>query len=345
MSAIDEQRHPGPRPRRLLLGVGAAVVVLVAAAGGAALTWGRPAAGARPAPAGAASHRVPPTTTTVPPDPNVSVVAYAKVPSLAVFPAPDAPAPSTQLSNPNSVGAPLVLLVQARQGAWDQVQLPQRPNESTGWVRDSDVNLYRDNMKIVVHLGAHTIDLYKEGVVVDHQPVIDGSPSSPTPTGSFYITELLKAPDPNGAYGPFAFGLAAFSDTYSEFEGGPGQIAIHGTNQPWLMGQSASHGCVRLFNSALVQLVNVVPVGTPVYIDALHTPRRVPYAPAPPPGGAPAPPAAVAHLPAVRSPPRPGSSRSRRSAGAGPRGSGRGSRRTAPPGGRAAPYRRRRCGA
>ena len=34
------------------------------------------------------------------------------------------------------------------------------------------------------------------------------------------------------------------------------------------MGQSASHGCVRLLNSALVQLVNEVPVGTPVEIDA-----------------------------------------------------------------------------
>lgn len=271
MSAIDEGQDPGRR-RRLILGAGAALVMVGAAAGGVVLTWGRPAAGAHPA-LHRAGHRATPvpattTTTTVPPDPNVSVVAYSTVPSLAVFPAPDAPAPSTRLSNPNSEGAPLVLLVRGRQVGWDQVQLPQRPNESTGWVRDGDVKLYSDNMKIVVHLGAHTLDVFREGQVIEHQPVIDGSPASPTPTGSFYITELLKAPNPQGPYGPYAFGLAAFSNTYTEFEGGPGQIAIHGTNQPWLMGQSASHGCVRLLNSALVKIVNEVAVGTPVEIDA-----------------------------------------------------------------------------
>jgi lipoprotein-anchoring transpeptidase ErfK/SrfK len=275
MGAINQQQDSERRPRRLVLAMGAALLVAAAAVGGVVLSWGRPAAGAHrppliraPLSRAGSPHGAPTTTTTVPPDPNVSVVAYAAVPSLAVFPAPGGPSPSTQLANPNSEGAPLVLLVRARQAGWDQVQLPQRPNGATGWVRDADVKLYSDNMKVVVHLGAHTIDVYKEGQVIDHQPVIDGSPASPTPTGSFYITELLKAPDPSGPYGPYAFGLAAFSNTYTEFEGGPGQIAIHGTNQPWLMGQSASHGCVRLLNSALLPMVNEVPVGTPVEIDA-----------------------------------------------------------------------------
>ena len=279
MSATHEQQEPRRRSGRLILGVGASAVALAAAAGGMVLAWGGPAAGAHrgrastlAATGATASHRpavAPTTTTTLPPDPDASVVAYSKVPSLQVFPAPGAPTPSTQLANPNSEGAPLVLLVKTRdKSGWDQVQLPQRPNESTGWVRESDVNLFSDNMKIVVGLSAHTLDVYKEGQVIDHETVIDGSSASPTPTGSFYITELLKAPDPNGPYGPYAFGLAAFSNTYTEFEGGPGQIAIHGTNQPWLMGQSASHGCVRLLNSSLVQLVNQVPVGTPVEIDA-----------------------------------------------------------------------------
>ncbi|HET6809948.1 MAG TPA: L,D-transpeptidase [Acidimicrobiales bacterium] len=270
MSAINRQNDSRRRLRRLLPAIGAGLLVVAAVAGGVVLSWGRPAVGAHRASVRGAgpTHRAPTTTTTVPPDPNVSVVAYSAVPSLAVFPAPGAPAPSTQLANPNSEGAPLVVLVRTRQAGWDQVQLPQRPNGATGWVRDADVKLYSDNVKVVVHLRAHTIDVYKEGQVVDHQPVIDGSPASPTPTGSFYVTELLKAPNPSGPYGPYAFGLAAFSDTYTEFEGGPGQIAIHGTNQPWLMGQSASHGCVRLLNSALVQLVNEVPVGTPVEIDA-----------------------------------------------------------------------------
>lgn len=42
--------------------------------------------------------------------------------------------------------------------------------------------------------------------------------------------------------------------------------AIHGTNVPTSIGQSVSHGCVRLLNEDIAHLYEVVPVGTPVYI-------------------------------------------------------------------------------
>lgn len=42
--------------------------------------------------------------------------------------------------------------------------------------------------------------------------------------------------------------------------------AIHGTNVPTSIGQSVSHGCVRLLNEDIARLYEIVPVGTPVYI-------------------------------------------------------------------------------
>ena len=42
--------------------------------------------------------------------------------------------------------------------------------------------------------------------------------------------------------------------------------AIHGTNVPSSIGQSVSHGCVRLLNEDIAYLYEIVPVGTPVYI-------------------------------------------------------------------------------
>ena len=42
--------------------------------------------------------------------------------------------------------------------------------------------------------------------------------------------------------------------------------AIHGTNVPQSIGQSVSHGCVRLLNEDIAHLYEIVPVGTPVYI-------------------------------------------------------------------------------
>ena len=268
--------QPAKRRRSRVLQIGLVAAFMILAAGVGAVVANRGPAAARPQPrhqgprADAALDKrpSPAPTTTLPPDPNVSLVAYAKPSSVPIFPEPGSTTPSSQLSNPNNLGAPLVFLVLERQAGWDRVQLPMRPNGASGWVRESDVTLYSDTYRLVVHLAAHTLEVVHDGQSVDREPVIDGMPQSPTPAGSFYITELLKAPDPNGPYGPYAFGLAAFSDVYTEFEGGPGQIAIHGTNQPYLMGQSASHGCVRLLNASLERLVGEVPVGTPVEIDA-----------------------------------------------------------------------------
>lgn len=42
--------------------------------------------------------------------------------------------------------------------------------------------------------------------------------------------------------------------------------ALHGTNRPETVGTSVSHGCVRLRNSDIEKLYDMVEVGTPVYI-------------------------------------------------------------------------------
>lgn len=43
-------------------------------------------------------------------------------------------------------------------------------------------------------------------------------------------------------------------------------IYIHGTNDERLLGRPASHGCVRLSNQAVIELYDVVPLGTTVWI-------------------------------------------------------------------------------
>jgi lipoprotein-anchoring transpeptidase ErfK/SrfK len=41
---------------------------------------------------------------------------------------------------------------------------------------------------------------------------------------------------------------------------------IHGTNEPWSIGQAVSSGCVRMLNEDVVDLYNRVPVGTTVLV-------------------------------------------------------------------------------
>ena len=85
--------------------------------------------------------------------------------------------------------------------------------------------------------------------------------------GDFFITELLKQPDPGGAYGPYAFGTSAYSDVLMHFgNGGDGQIGIHGTDQPSLIPGVISHGCIRMPNADILRLAAVMPVGTPITV-------------------------------------------------------------------------------
>jgi lipoprotein-anchoring transpeptidase ErfK/SrfK len=42
--------------------------------------------------------------------------------------------------------------------------------------------------------------------------------------------------------------------------------ALHGTNKPETIGQSVSHGCVRLRNEDISRLYSMVTIGTPVFI-------------------------------------------------------------------------------
>jgi lipoprotein-anchoring transpeptidase ErfK/SrfK len=41
---------------------------------------------------------------------------------------------------------------------------------------------------------------------------------------------------------------------------------IHGTTEPWSIGQAVSSGCIRLFNQDIIDLYNRVPTGSPVVV-------------------------------------------------------------------------------
>ena len=172
----------------------------------------------------------------------------------------------TELAPTTEFGSPRALLVLADEGDFLQVQVPQRPNGLTGWVAAADVEVVTGRHEVIVDLGARTLTLLEDGEVALETPVAIGTPDAPTPTGTFALIDRLQAPDPGGDYGPFALGLAGWSDVFSEFAGGDGQIGIHGTNDPSSIGQAASHGCVRVPNDVVAQLAEVLPLGTPVTI-------------------------------------------------------------------------------
>ena len=48
---------------------------------------------------------------------------------------------------------------------------------------------------------------------------------------------------------------------------GSSMYRIHGTDAPWQIGQSVSHGCIRMYNEDIRELYRLVKVGTPVIVE------------------------------------------------------------------------------
>ena len=150
---------------------------------------------------------------------------------------------------------------------WYRVQLPIRPNGSVGYVRARDVELVRVRTRIEVDLSERRLELYRDGRLVERLTTAIGTPSTPTPTGRYYVNQRLVPGDPNGPWGPAALGISAYSPVLRNWaQGGP--IAIHGTNNPASIGHAASNGCLRLHNGDLRRVWEQTPAGTPVVIQA-----------------------------------------------------------------------------
>jgi lipoprotein-anchoring transpeptidase ErfK/SrfK len=108
--------------------------------------------------------------------------------------------------------------------------------------------------------------VYRSGRVVRTVKAVVGKPSTPTPRGQFFVEEAiqLRATDVGA---PFALALSARSEVLQEFDGGPGQIALHGLdNVGGIPGTAVSHGCVRLANAMMRWLVLRIGPGVPVTV-------------------------------------------------------------------------------
>ena len=251
----------------------ALAVVLVLAVVLAVVLPGGDTPSATPSPA--------PTSTTVSGDPAPptedlagpvfpTTVATAATDRVDVFDSAEAAEPSRTLDAADELSGQLTFVVTAQQADRLQVQLPVRPNGSTGWIRAADVGLSSHDVSIEVRLSDHRMLVYRGEATVLDTPIGVGTTDAPTPGGVYYVKELLQPPDPDGGYGPYAYGLSGFSDVFTSYSGGQGVIGIHGTNAPETVGTDVSDGCIRVSNEVVTQLVDEVgvPLGTPVTIVA-----------------------------------------------------------------------------
>lgn len=105
---------------------------------------------------------------------------------------------------------------------------------------------------ITVNLETHRLNLFKDGKIIKSYPIAIGKMLTQTPKGTYKI--INKQVNPGGPYGARWIGLNRKG------------YGIHGTNNPSSIGNAVSHGCIRMYNKDVIELFNLVGVGTVVRI-------------------------------------------------------------------------------
>jgi lipoprotein-anchoring transpeptidase ErfK/SrfK len=172
------------------------------------------------------------------------------------------------LANGVEVKGRVVFTVADKEGEWLKVNAPIRPNGAQGWIKASEVTTYTHDYYVLIELAAKRISVYKGTKLLLSDKAGVGKSTTPTPLGSYYTTELIKTKKKNSPYGPFAFGISAFSEVFQTFGGGDGRVGMHGTNSAASVGQASTNGCIRLQNTIITKLRNTLPLGVPVDIVA-----------------------------------------------------------------------------
>jgi lipoprotein-anchoring transpeptidase ErfK/SrfK len=154
----------------------------------------------------------------------------------------------------------------AEAGPWLRVRLPGRPNGHAGWISTNRTRQTSTPWHLRVKLSTRRLTVYRGGHVRRQLRAVIGKPSTPTPRGAFFVEEALALSSYETG-GPFALATSARSNVFQEFEGGPGQIGIHGTNNlSGAPGSAASHGCIRLRPRAITWLARRVGAGVPLTV-------------------------------------------------------------------------------
>lgn len=154
---------------------------------------------------------------------------------------------------------------------WLLVRTPGRANgqptpPKKGWITADSTKRTQTVWHLVVDVSSRTLRVYRSGSQLKRYRTVVGAPATPTPNGEFFVEESIRLPR-SAAGAPYALALSARSSVFQEFEGGPGQVAIHGRNNiGGTLGTAVSHGCIRASTKAVTWLSKHIGQGVPVTI-------------------------------------------------------------------------------
>lgn len=169
-----------------------------------------------------------------------------------------------RLGRRTEFGSPLVWPVRARRGRWVGVVAPQRPNGVLSWIDARSLRIWSSSTHIDVSISRQTLELLRGRKLVLRARVGIGSTLTPTPTGTFAVTDRLAGSEFSAVYGCCILALSGHQEhPSSSWSGSDTRIAIHGG----ALG-AVSNGCIHAPTDALRFLMTHVPLGTRVTIRA-----------------------------------------------------------------------------
>lgn len=125
---------------------------------------------------------------------------------------------------------------------------------------------------VVLVLGERKVYAYQNDKVLASYPVAIGKKGWETPKGNFQIIQMVENPvweNPwNGKRVPASLDGPIGVRWIGFWSDGKNTIGFHGTpkKQEHLLGKAVSHGCVRMRNSDVVALYEMVKTGIPVSV-------------------------------------------------------------------------------
>jgi hypothetical protein len=163
--------------------------------------------------------------------------------------------------------SPTVVWAVARRGPWLGVIATPLHNNQIGWlnVRHDRPHMWRERLSLYASLSQKILELRRGRRVLDRIDVGIGSPSTPTPTGRFTVTDKLTPDASQPYYGCCLLALSGHQPHLRPGWAGGDRIAIHGGSG---IGAAASAGCLHATDADLKRLMKIVPIGTPVVIRA-----------------------------------------------------------------------------
>jgi lipoprotein-anchoring transpeptidase ErfK/SrfK len=166
-------------------------------------------------------------------------------------------------------GTPIVAWVQhvSRDGRFGELAVPYSATGTMGWIPLRGLQHRSTFLQVDVDLSRHRVVIERRGQVLFGTRAAIGSPSSPTPTGRYFVTDRVPFPS-GGALGTYAFGISGIQPNLPAGWSGGNQLAIHGTNDPSSIGRSVSAGCLRVPAGVLRRLIPLLRLGTPVVIHS-----------------------------------------------------------------------------